>query len=273
MTADTTAAEAALETGWLPATPVGDTLLRRFLHNQADVNGVVARASGGTVEHHDGVVLANARSPVAFLNQAILMAPVLRPDDPVLDAVDSFFGGGGRPATLLSAWPTPNLAHRGWSLVGHPVFVVRSPSPVSYRRRDGVEVRLVGEAAPAAELVTAERILIDGFPLDEARGAPPGAVLPAGTIGSGLETRLGLLHKEPVAVGEVFVDHGVTNLCMAATLPPARRRGLWEALVWERVATAPELPAMAYTSDLSRPGFVRMGFLPITRFSLWLLPA
>ena len=31
----------------------------------------------------------------------------------------------------------------------------------------------------------------------------------------------------------------------------------------------PELPAVAYTSDDSRPGFVRMGFLPITRFTLW----
>jgi hypothetical protein len=44
---------------------------------------------------------------------------------------------------------------------------------------------------------------------------------------------------------------------------------VWEALVWARVADAPELPAIAYTSDYSRPGFVRMGFLPITRFTLW----
>lgn len=273
MTAETTAAEAALETGWLPATPVGDTLVRRFLYNQADVNGIVARASGGTVEHHEGVVLADARSPVAFLNQAILMAPVLSPDDPVLDTVARFFGGGARPATLLSAWPTPDLSHRGWSLVGHPVFVVRSPSPISYRRRDGVEVRLLGEEAPADELVSAERILISGFPLEEARGAAPGAVLPAGILGSGLEVRLGLLHGETVAVGNVFVGQGVANLCMAATLPAARRCGVWEALVWERVTTAPDLPAAAYTSDLSRPGFVRMGFLAITRFTLWTLPA
>lgn len=261
-----------LETGWLPATPVGDTLLRRFLHNQADVNGIVARASGGTTQRHDGVALADSRSPVAFLNQAILMAPVLRADDPVLDEVERFFGGGGGPATLLSAWPTPDLSGRSWSLVGHPVFVVRSPGPVSYRGRDGVEVGVIGEAA-VDDLVAAERILVDGFPLEEARGAGPGAVLPTGLLGSGLEMRIGFLDGDPVGVGEVFVSHGVTNLCLAATLPRARRRGVWEALVWERVATAPDLPAAAFTSDLSRPGFVRMGFLPITRFTLWALPS
>jgi hypothetical protein len=29
---------------------------------------------------------------------------------------------------------------------------------------------------------------------------------------------------------------------------------------------------VAYTSDFSRPGFLRMGFLPVTRFTLWLRP-
>lgn len=64
----------------------------------------------------------------------------------------------------------------------------------------------------------------------------------------------------------------MTNLCIGATLPQARRRGVWEALVWARVATAPDLPAVAFTSDLSRPGLVRLGFLPVTRLTLWHRP-
>jgi hypothetical protein len=40
-------------------------------------------------------------------------------------------------------------------------------------------------------------------------------------------------------------------------------------MVWARVDDAPELPAVAYTSDFSRPGFVKMGFLPITRCTFW----
>ena len=272
MTATTTGTQPTLETGWLPTTPAGDTLLRRFVHNQADVNDIVARAAGGRVERHDGVALADAGSPVAFFNQAILTAPLLGSEDPVLDTVTGFFAGSDRPVTLLSVWPTADLSARGWSLLGHPTFVMRAPSPVSYRRRHGVDIRLAGGADGRADHLTAEQILIDAFPLDEAKGAAPGAVLPAEIGDHGLEVRLGSLNGEPVAVGNVFVAHGVANLCLAATLPQARRRGVWEALVWERVAAAPHLPAVAFTSDLSRPGFVRMGFLPILRFTLWCRP-
>src|SRR5688572_26721261 len=94
-----------LETGWLADTPVEDTLLRRFVHNQAAVNGATASARRGRVEREHGAFLADAASPVPFLNQAILDAPVLRPDAPVLDAVDAFFARPGAPATLLSIWP------------------------------------------------------------------------------------------------------------------------------------------------------------------------
>ncbi|MDQ3947342.1 MAG: hypothetical protein M3357_19725 [Actinomycetota bacterium] len=273
MTATATPMQPTLETGWLPTTPTGDTLLRRFVHNQADVNEILAGAADGRVERHDRVVLADAGSPVAFFNQALLTSPLLDSDDPVLDTVAGFFAGSDCPVTLLSVWPTPDLSARGWSLIGHPTFVVRAPSPVSCRHRPGVEVRLASEANGGADYVTAERIAIDGFPLDEAHGAAPGSVLPAGIAGHGLEVRLGSLDGEPVAVGNVFVAHGVANLCLAATLPKARRRGVWEALVRERVATAPDLPALAFTSDLSRPGFIRMGFLPILRFTLWSRPA
>lgn len=97
-------------------------------------------------------------------------------------------------------------------------------------------------------------------------------MLPEAIAGAGMEVRLGLLEGEPVGTGFVHVGHGVANLCTGATLIRARRRGVWQALVWARVATAPDLPAVAYTSDLSRPGFERVGFLPVTRFTLWCLP-
>ena len=47
------------------------------------------------------------------------------------------------------------------------------------------------------------------------------------------------------------------------------RQGVWHALAVARCASTPDLPAVAFTSDYSRPGFLRMGFLPITRFTLW----
>lgn len=262
--------ERPLETGWLHDTPVDDTVLRRFMYNQAELNAIIARARRGRAEQRDGVFLADADSPVPLYNQAILSAPVLRADDPVLDIVDEFFAIGARPRTLLSFWPTPDLTPRGWSLMGHPAFVVRSPGPVTAGRPPGVDIR---PAHTADDYKTADRIMVEGFAFDEARREPAGTMLPYDTSDSGLKVYLGLHGGQPVAVGEMFVQHGVMNLCGAATLAAARRRGVWQALVRARLATAGHLPAVAFTSDMSRPGFVRMGFLPVTRFTLWWRPA
>ncbi|HUR48269.1 MAG TPA: hypothetical protein VMY88_01890 [Acidimicrobiales bacterium] len=261
------AADRPLETGWLADTPVADTLLRQFLHNQAGVNACLATAKGGRTDSHDGVLLADARSSVPYFNQAILTRPLADSQEPALDRVEQFYEGAGRPATLLSIWPTPDLSQRGWTLAGHPAFVVRAPAPVDEVARDQVSVRT---AESGEDLLVAERVLIEGYPMDEAAGEPPGSQLPTALLGSELVVRIGSLGDQAVATGMNYVGHGLINLCGGATLPAARRRGVWEALVWARVSDAPELPAVAYTSDYSRPGFIRMGFLPFTRFTLWL---
>ncbi len=80
--------------------------------------------------------------------------------------------------------------------------------------------------------------------------------------------RLGLLDGEPVAVGNVVVALGLVN-CISARRCLQRGGEACGRRWWARVNEAPELPAVAYTSDYSRPGFLRMGFLPITRFTLW----
>lgn len=254
-----------LETGWLPDTPVEDTVLRRFLFNQADVNEEQALAFGGRAERHVDVAMADAGIPIPYFNQSVLLRPLTGLDDGVLDRVEAF-GGDGHTRTLLSLWPTPDLSGRGWSLMGHPAFVVRSPHPVDHRPAAGVALR---DVTTVEDLRVAERIAVDGYPLDEAKDAPRGSVLPEALLGTGVRYRLGLLDGEPVAAAARYVARGVVNLCFAATLPAARRRGVWEALVWARVADGEGLPAIAYTSDFSRPGFARMGFVPVTRATLW----
>jgi hypothetical protein len=262
-----------LETGWLDDTPVGDNLTRGFVHNQGEANELVAQAASGRTARIPGAFLADARSAIPYYNQAILTRPVLDPGDPLVGEIESFFASGAHMSTLLSMWPTPDLSARGWALVGHPAFVVRGAGPVPDTGPppgglpfDPVEVRTVRSSD---DLAVAERVAIEGYPIDAARAEPPGSVLPPALLDGDLTVRLGLLDGEPVAVGNALVAHGVVNLCLGATLPQARRRGVWEALVWARVASAPELPAVAYTSDYSRPGFVRMGFLPVSRFTLW----
>jgi hypothetical protein len=258
--------EEALTTGWGTSEPVDDSVLRQFLFNQADAIDVMG---GGPESRHDrtpDVALCDSGSPVLYLNEALLLRPVTGADDPVLDTIERFFGDmGGRLAMLLSVWPVPDLSARGWHVGGHPMFVVRTPGLVSYAPREGVQVRQV---ETADDLVVLERIAIDGYPLEAARDLPPGALFGEWFLGSSVGLHLGTIAGEPVAAGAVHMGHGVVNLCFAATMPAARRRGAWSAVMWDRVAVSPDLTAVAFTSDDSRPGFVKHGFLPITRFTL-----
>jgi hypothetical protein len=259
--------ERPLETGWLPDTPVEDTVIRRFVFNQSDVNAEQAIAFGGRATRDDDVAMADAGVPIPYFNQAVLLRPLAYPNDPVLARIDDFYAAGaGHARTVLSLWPTPDLRPRGWTLVGHPAFVVRSPHPPTPRAAPGV---VVEEVRDPDRLAVAERIAIEGYPLDEARGFPPGAVLPPAVLSTGVLYRLGCVDGAAVAAAARYVGRGIVNLCFAATLPAARRRGVWEALVWARVMDGDGLPAVAYTSDYSRPGFERMGFVPVTRGTLW----
>lgn len=255
------------ESGWLDDTPIDDNLLRRFVRNQADLGASLALASGGRAAETAGVGLADAGGDLAFLNQATLQRPLQGLDDVLLDTIDDFWRDQrGREHLLLSAWPTPDLAARGWRLEGHPMLVVRAPGPHEARVSPEVELEVVTDAAG---LAVAEAVVIEGYPFSSLAGRAPGSALAPGVLETDVCYRIGRLEGAPVGVGARHIAHGVVNLCLAATLPAARHRGVWARLVWARVDDAPTLPAVAFTSDDSRPGFVRMGFLPITRCTLW----
>ena len=254
------APERPLETGWLADTPVEDNLLRSFGASQGEVNERWADASGGRFEQTPEVSLSDTGGQIPYFNQAFLQRPLVGLDDPMLDHVDRFYDGVDRPVSLLSMWPTPDLSSRGWRLEGHPMIVACGPWGGDPRRPgDEAIVRDVGPD----EVATFERVFCEGYPM-------PGGEVPVGLLDRGVTLRLGVVDGEPVAAAAGFVGSGVVNLCGAATLQAARRTGAWGALVRARMADAPDLPALAYTSDFSRPGFVHMGFLPFTRFTIWL---
>lgn len=258
------------ETGWLPDTPVGDNLLLQFLHNQADLADVFAHHYEGTTTRTPDVALAASRCLVPYYNEALLLRPLLRDDDPVLDDIDAFFAESDAAVwVLLSAWPTPSLERRGWQLEGHPAFVVRTPGGPfpEPTPRPGLDLQ-VRAARTEAELLDAERVMVEGYPVDGAEGRPGVAIPP--TLGSSPVTaHIASVDGEDVAVGFGHVAHGCVNMAGAATLPAARRTGAWGALVRTRAGAAPELPAVAFTSDYSRPGFEHLGFVAAFRFTLW----
>jgi hypothetical protein len=261
---------ATLATGWGAREPIDDSVLRRFVFNQTEVVRAMACAPSARHAGDDDVVMVDSGGPVAYSNMAVLLRPVTSADDPVLDRVADFYADAtDRAALLLSVWPLPDLSARGLHVAGHPMFVVRAPGPLHDHVRDGVEVREVNTADDLREL---ERIAIEGYPIDEAKGSAPGTVFPDDVLVTQLALRVGLVDGVPVSGAAALDAHGVVNLCFAATLGAGRRRGVWSALVWARVNQAPEQPAVAFTSDDSRPGFVKMGFLPVTRFTLLVRP-
>jgi hypothetical protein len=263
----------ALETGWLAETPVEESILRRFLYNQADMQDRVVQALGGRTHRCSDVALTDAGAPTPYLNQATLLRPLTGADDPVLDEISAFYRNHSA-GLLLSVWPTADLSSRGWRIAGHPMFVARGPLPDARSTNDGIRVGVsVSVAKTAADIALVERIVVDGYPIPQLSGAAPHSAFGPALAEADVVYRIGYLEGTPVAVAANYVGHGLVNLCLAATLPEARRRGVWQALVDARCADAPELPAVAFTSDHSRPGFVRLGFLPITRFTLWVVPA
>jgi hypothetical protein len=259
-----------LATGWGAHEPIDDSVLRRFVFNQADVVRAMAGGPRGRQASDDDVVMVDSGGPVAYNNMAVLLRPVTDAGDPVLDRITDFYADAtDRASLLLSVWPLPDLGPRGYVLGGHPMFVVRAPGPFDAPTRDGVEVR---EVRTIDDLLVLERVAIEGYPIDEAKGLPPGSSFSETLLDSSVTLRLGCADGEPVSGAAALDAHGVVNLCFAATLPAGRRRGVWSALVWARVGQAPDQPAVAFTSDDSRPGFVRMGFLPVTRFTLMVRP-
>lgn len=214
--------------------------------------------------------MVDSGGPVAYNNQAVLLRPLAGADDPVVTrATDFYTEATDRAALMLSVWPVPDLSGLGWHVAGHPMFVVRAPGLVTAEARAGVEV---SDVTTLDDLHVLERIAIDGYPIPEAKSAPPGAAFADTVLDGGMSLRLGRVDGDPVSGAAALVAHGVVNLCFAATLPAGRRRGVWSALVWARVAEAPDLPAVAFTSDDSRPGFVKLGFLPLMRFTLLVKP-
>lgn len=64
-----------LETGSLPDTPTGDSLLRRLVASQADLRDHFVCAVGGHSDLTAGVALSDSGAAAPYLNQAVMLRP------------------------------------------------------------------------------------------------------------------------------------------------------------------------------------------------------
>ncbi|MCB0968772.1 MAG: hypothetical protein KDB37_18205 [Ilumatobacter sp.] len=256
-----------LATGWDLDAPIGDTIIRRYLHHWAAYCDAYATAGGGVTLDRRAYRVGDLRRPSGYFNSVTLMRPLT---DGVLDRIEADLVGGTGEVLLWSAWPTPDLTHRGWSLVGHPPLLIRPPAAVLPAPQSSVEVDRV---TSPDELQAWERVAIDGYPLDELRDADPGDLAaPCLLDDDRFAFWVGRVGGDPVSIGTSFVEHGIGSFALGVTMPDARRRGHWLAHATARLRHSPDVWMTGVFSDFSRPGAESIGFVPITRLTLWALP-
>ena len=73
-----------------------------------------------------------------------------------------------------------------------------------------------------------------------------------------------------MATAGAFVTPTVTVVESITTRPEVRGKGYGSAITAAATFTEPTSPAMLIASDLGRPIYDRLGYLPLLRYSLWL---
>jgi hypothetical protein len=254
-----------LENGWYPDTPVGDTVIRRYVLATGEWMEAVARASGTPVLRTDDVVVVDEYSPHVLFNTGILLRPVTpeRAEAVASEVADFFRGAEGGPTSLFCPWPTELP---GFTIGGHPPLMLRAAGGAAPAPPRELEIRLV---ANREELDAYEQVLVDGFPLDELQPWRSGVAFhPANLHVPGTAFYVGRVEGRAVSVAMSIVGCGVNHVEFVATLPDARGRGYGAAVTWTATLHAPDLPSLLISSDMGRPVYERMGYLALTRWTL-----
>jgi hypothetical protein len=258
-----------LANGWERDLPSDDTLLRAYVDAFTDMCAAVARASGGRVLQGDDVAAADTRSPVGYMNAGVLLAPLSesRAADVVAQLTSFFEGGPGGPWMVFSATPTPDLRSYGLKPVGHPPLMLR---PAGGSRRPPPPDLEVVEVVDAATLRTLEQTAIDAYPMPELAGAGAGGFMPASLLDDdSFRFFLGLVDGEPVGTSMAHRGASMSHVEYVTATQAVRGRGYGEAMTWPATLADADAPSMLIASDLGRPTYERMGYLPVARFTLW----
>jgi len=168
------------------------------------------------------------------------------------------------------------LAARGLTPWAHgTAMTMTSPPPAG---PDGVDIREVRDvdAYLTYNLLTLEAGSTE--PIDDAARAAAVAANDAAwrdllAVNGRRRCFLAFVDGEPVAAGGMdFTEHGAAVLAGGATVPAARGRGLYRALVRHRwdVSAAEGVPALVtQASDESRPILAALGFATVAELDLF----
>jgi hypothetical protein len=259
-----------LATEWDRDVPSDDTLIRAYVDALAEMVETQAHVAGGRVLRDDAVLLADAGSPGAYLNGAVLLAPLGEHNaGAVVSRATEFFAGApGGPWMVFSATPTPDLRPYGLEPVGHPPLMLR---PAGGERHPPPPDLEIGEVADSDTLRVFERTLIAGYPMPELRDLGTAALFPDALLADdNFRLYLGLVDGEPAGTSMAHLGESMSHVEWVSAIEAVRGRGYGEAMTWSATLALPDRPSMLISSDDGRRTYERMGYLPLTRFTLWI---
>ena len=260
-----------LENGCRSTTPAGDNLILDFVRLEVEGFAAVARAAGGRVEVDEelGVNLADAAAPTPFGNLAHLSRPVPEPATPrLVETLRGFFDAvPGGPFLVFSPWPTADLGPHGFTLAGHPPLMVRPPGGPA-EPAPGLDVV---EVETPEQLADFERTLAEAYPAPELLpfGSRPW-LLRDDLLRSRWRLCVGYEGDRPVATAAGYAGDRLVAVEIVSTRPECRGRGYGAAITAAAAASAPELPAVLVASDLGRGVYEGLGYLAVSRYTLWI---
>ena len=253
-----------LADGWSSASPAGDTLLRDYVDSLARYLVDAGTAVGATTIEERDLAGAHHHAEFPFANFVVARGPLSDAAwGQAVERVRDRFRSG-MPFVIASPCPTPSLASLGFTLVGHPPFMVRPAGEPAHRPEPaGLTITAVDSVDGLERF---EQTLADAYP-----GGPAGSMFASEVLGLD-DVTYWTAELDGATVATAAAHHGgrLNGVEIISCRPEVRGRGIGEAITWVATLARPELPAALIASDAGRPVYERMGFLPVMRFTLWI---
>lgn len=264
-------AGADLEHGWGPTTPLVDTIHRRSVLALAESTARPSQAMGARTIRTDDVIATHLGRPAGYWNAAVIVRPLDshgwdRALRAISDLESNASTGESGAVDLWSPFPTPDLAPEGWVLAGHPVAMWRPPTTTPSPPDSGLRIERVVDADGIAEW---GRAAVECYPLD----ADPGTIATPGLLDApDIHLLIGRDAGRPVAVAATVITNDANAVAFVAIHADARGQGHGKAITWAATSVEPDLPAVLLASDDGRPLYEHLGYLPHTRWTMWIRP-
>jgi GNAT superfamily N-acetyltransferase len=163
---------------------------------------------------------------------------------------------------IEDAFGAVDLAAAAMSVRHLPMMIRYAGEPVD---APAIPVRAVESAA---DLRIAERIVVDGFALENFQPYEPGVVFPDALLGPA-ELFVADLDGEPAGACVAVPEDEVVGVYWVTTMPRFRSRGLGRALMHELLRRFDDRPVTLTASRLGRPLYESLGFDNLGDASWW----